>query len=114
LGGEGLLQRLAAWKALPEKTSPLGSNLLVHAVEQEDEESLKGSGDGEEDQEDGDDDIFRDEEHEVSKDPRQTDGDVDGDVDSEFLLSVALVGFGCSCEGLVDLSSNEEEEDSVG
>jgi len=75
---------------------------------------LKGSGDGEEDQEDGDDNVLRNEEHEVTKDPRESNGDVDGHVDSQLLLSVSLVRLGGARKCLVDLSSDEEEEDSVG
>jgi len=113
LGGERLLQTLAARKAFSEQTCPFRRHFLVNAVEQEDEEPLKGSGDGEEDQEDGDDDIFRDKEHEVSEDPRESDRDVDRNVDSKLLLSVSLIGFGSTSQRFMDFSSDEEEEDSV-
>jgi hypothetical protein len=69
VSGERLLQRFAAWKAFSEETSPFSCDLLVHAVEKEDEKALKRSGDGEEDEEDGDDDILRNQEHQITKDP---------------------------------------------
>jgi len=114
LSGPRLLQTLAARDAIAQQASPFRRHFLVHTVEQEDKESLKRGKDGKEDEEDGDDDVFRDEEHEVTKDPRESDGDVNGDVDSEFLLTISLVRFRGSSERLVDLSSDEEEEDSVG
>jgi len=114
LGGPRFLQRFAARNAISEKSRPFRGNLLVHAIEQEDKESLKRSGNGEEDQENGDDDVLRNEEHKVSEHPRESDGNVNGQIDSQFLLFVSLIGFGGSCEGFVNFSSDEEEEDSVG
>jgi len=113
LGGPRLLEALAARNALAKQTSPLCRHLLVDAIKQENEESLEGGDNGEENKEDSDNYILRDQEHQVSKHPRQPDGDIDGDVDSELLLSIALVGFGSSGQGFVDLSTNKEEEDSV-
>jgi len=53
-------------------------------------------------------------EHEVTEDPRKTNGDVDGNVDTELLLSVALIGLGCTRECFVDFTTNEEEKNSIG
>jgi len=114
LSGERFLDALAERDAASKETGPLGGDLLVDAVEEPDEESLERGEDCEEDLEDGDDVGVGDEEHQVAKDPRETNGNVDRDVDSELLLSVALVGLGGSGEGLVDLSTDEEEEDTVG
>jgi len=98
---------------MAEETSPFGSDLLVDAVEEEDEESLQRSEDGEEDLENGDDVCVGHQEHEVTEHPGETDRNIDGDIDAEFLLAIALVGFGGSGQGLVDFTTNEEEEDTV-
>jgi hypothetical protein len=107
-------QVLATGEANSKESSPFGGNLLVNTVEHEDEHSLQGSEDGEENQEDGDHNGLRDEEHKVSEHPGQTDGDINRDVDSEFLLSVSLIRLGSTGESLVDFTSNEEEENTIG
>jgi len=113
LSGEGFFDALAIRDAIAKETGPFGGNLFVDAVEEPDEETLQGGEDGEEDLEDGDDVGVGHQEHQVSENPRETDGDVDGNVDAEFLLSIALVGLGGAGEGLVDFSTDEEEEDTV-
>jgi len=54
---------------MTEKTGPFGGNLLVDAVEQEDEETLQRSEDSEENLEDGDDVGVGHQEHKVSEHP---------------------------------------------
>jgi len=99
---------------MTEKAGPFGGDFLVNAVEQPDEETLKRGEDGEENLEAGDDVGVGHQEHEVSEHPGETDGDIDGDIDAEFLLSIALIGFGGTSQGLVDFTTDEEEEDTVG
>jgi len=113
VGGPRLFQTLAARDAITQQSCPFRRHFLVHAVEQEDEEPLEGGSDGEEDEEDSDDDIFRDEEHKVTKDPRETNRDVNGDINSQLLLTISLVRFGGSGQSFVNFSTNEEEKDSV-
>jgi len=54
------------------------------------------------------------EHHQEAKDPRQTNRNEDGDVDSELLAFLALIGLGCRRQCLVNLSRDEEEEDRIG
>lgn len=112
--GDGGLEVLAERNAFAEKTSPLRSDLLVDAIEKEHKSSLCWCHDGENDEEDRDDNFLWDEEHEVTEDPRKTNGDVDGNVDTELLLSVTLIGLGRTGESFVDFTTNEEEENSIG
>jgi len=111
--GKGIAELLAPGNAISEEISPLSSHFLVKAVEDEDEGSLQRGDDGEEDQEDSDHNVVGDKEHKISKHPRKTNGHVDGDIHSKFLLSVSLVALWSSCQGLVNFTSNKEEEDSV-
>jgi len=74
---------------------------------------LEGSDDCEKNFEDGDDVFLRHQEHQVTKHPRETNGDVDGNVHSEFLFPVSLIGFGGTSKGFVNLTTDEEEENSV-
>lgn len=55
-----------------------------------------------------------DKEHHVTKDPWKTDGDENGDVHTELLLAVTLVWFWSSSQGLVNFTTDEEEENSIG
>jgi len=98
---------------LSEQTRPLGGHFLVEAVEYEDEGSLEWSGDREEYIENNDDVLLWYQVLKVTEYPRETDRDVYGDVHPEFLLPVPLVRFRGSRECLVDLSADEEEEDTV-
>jgi len=113
LSREGVFEPLAEGNAVSEEAGPFGGDLLVDAIEQEDEETLKRGEDGEEDLEDGDDVGVGHQEHEVSEDPGETDGNIDGDVDAEFLLAIALIGFGGTGQSLVDFTTDEEEKDTV-
>jgi len=54
--------------------------------------------------------FFRDEEHQVTKDPRKTDRHVDRNINPEFFLSIALIRLGGAGESLVDFSTDEEEQ----
>jgi len=113
LGGERVFESLAEGDAMAKQAGPFGGDLLVDAIEEENEKALQRGEDGEENLEDGDDVGVGDQEHEVSKNPGETDRNVDGNVDAEFLLSIALIGLGSSGQGLVDFTTNEEEEDTV-
>lgn len=111
---EGVLESLAPWNAFAEQSCPFTSDLLVHAVEEENESSLGWSGDREDNEEDRDDNFLWDKEHKITEDPGETDGDIDGDVDTELLLSVTLIRLGSSRKCFVDFTTNEEEKNSVG
>jgi len=113
LGGERVFEPLAEGDAMAKEACPFGGDLLVDAVEEEDEETLQRGEDGEENLEAGDDIGVGNQEHEVTEHPGETDGNVDGNVDTEFLLAIALIGLGSSGQGLVDFTTNEEEEDTV-
>jgi len=49
----------------------------------------------------------------VTENPTASDRDENGQVNSEFLFSVTLIGFRGSGEGLLNLSSDQEEEDDI-
>jgi len=49
----------------------------------------------------------------VTENPTDSDGHEDGQVNTEFLFSVTLIGFRGSGEGLLNLSSDQEEEDDI-
>jgi len=91
LGGQSLFESLTERQADAKQSSVFGQYLLVHAIEDEDKDSLHGREDGEEHQEDIRDDGERKKEHQVPKDPRETNGNEDGQVNSEFFLLVSLI-----------------------
>jgi len=57
--------------------------------------------------------FFGDKEHQVPEDPRETDGHVDRNINSEFFLSISLIRFRGPSESLVDFATDEEEQDTI-
>lgn len=96
-----------------KETGPLKGHLRVHAVEQEDQNALRGCHDVEDDEEEKSRSFAGDQNFDVTEDPRQTQRDENGDVDSELLLAIPLVRLRSSGEGFCDFSSDEEEKDGV-
>lgn len=67
------------------QVGPGGNHLSVEDVEHKNQESLQRSKDREEDKEDIHYDRERQQEHQITKDPRETDGDEDGQIHTELL-----------------------------
>jgi len=49
----------------------------------------------------------------VTEDPADSDGHEDGQIDTEFLFSVSLIGFGGSSESFLDFSTDQKEKDHI-
>jgi len=55
----------------------------------------------------------RHEVHHVAEEPREANGDGDGEVQTELLSLASLVGFLCVLKRLVDFTADIKEEDGV-
>lgn len=105
--------------AATKELSPAVENLLVEAVGNENEGTLEGRGNGEEEGEDVVEDDGRvggKERGQETEHPGQTYGDEDGNQDTELLgvLTRALLGLGSLREGTMNFGRDEEEEQEVG
>jgi len=108
---EGVAAR-AAWQ-FAEEAGVFGEHLLVGAVGEEDEDPLGRRHEREDDEENQLRDFFGDRGLNIAEDPADSDRDEDGQIHSEFLLSISLIGFGGASKGLLDLAPDQEEEDHV-
>lgn len=112
LVGEGVAET-AAWN-LAKQLSPLAANLCVDAMGQEDEDALRGRHDRENNIKDQLRHRLWDGRLNVTKDPAGSDGDEDRQIDTEFLFAVLLVGLGGAGQSLLDLTTDQIEQDGIG
>lgn len=87
--GESGRELLARWNTDSKQTAPTTNHLRIEHVEDEDENTLHGSEDGEENEKDIGDDREWEQKHQISEDPGETNGNKDRKIDSEFLLFLA-------------------------
>jgi len=82
-------------------------------MRKEDEDSLGGRHEREDDVEQKLGDLLWNRRFDVAKDPAHTDRHEDGQINAEFLFAIALIGLGRTSERFLDLSSDEKEENDV-
>ena len=103
---------LSAARDAREKTSPLGHDLLVGNVSDEDESTLERGSEGKHEEEDGGGSVIGDDIHEETKQPRATNRGQNGEVHPQLGGRLLLLRLGLR-KSLVNFPSNKEEEDNV-
>ena len=89
-------------------------NLNVEAIRNENKKPLERSGQSEQKEEHSRcGAVGVEEEENITKEPSETNGDKDGKVHAEFILSVLLVRLGGVRKGFMNLTGNEKEKNNI-
>jgi len=87
--------------------------LCVDAVEQENQNALSWCHDIEDDKEEKLGSFTGNEHFDVTKDPRKSERNENGDVDSELLFTISLIRLGSTSQSLRNFTTDKEEKNGV-